>query len=221
LIYPLPFDSELFGYPVGKSDINQKWDESEFLKNSIPFQLTYVFSKEKLQIQDSSIQLVDTKITLQKEVGVTSNSVEVTKYSKKLNSDLESLAYESGIYSRFQRDSRLSNGEFRKLYQTWISEEIKNKQVYITPDLEGMLTLSFENEVGNIGLLAVSKEHQGKGWGRKLLNAAIFFTNEKGIKALKVATQKLNRQALGLYSSFGFQEVDRVYIYHFWNPNFS
>lgn len=221
MVKPLPFDSELFGYSVGKWDINQKWNESEFLKNSIPFQLTYVFSKEKLQIQDSSIHLVDTKITLQKEVGGTSNSDEVAKYSKKLNSDLESLAYESGIYSRFRRDSRLSNGEFRKLYQTWISEEIKNKQVYITPDLEGMLTLSFENEVGNIGLLAVSKEHQGKGWGRKLLNAAIFFTNEKGIKALKVATQELNRQALELYSSLGFQEVDKVYIYHFWNPNFS
>lgn len=219
---PLPFDSELFGYPVSNWGIDQKWDESEFLKKSNPYQLTYIFSKEKLQIQDSSIQFVDIKITLEKKINSPVKSTNIGTYpSMELDSDLESLAYESGIYSRFRRDSRLSNGEFRKLYKTWISEAIKHKHVYITPYLEGMLTLSFENEVGNIGLLAVSKEHQGKGWGRKLLNAAIFFTNEKGIKALKVATQELNRQALGLYSSLGFQEVDRVYIYHYWNPNFS
>lgn len=221
MINPSPFDSHLFGYPVGKWEKGQNWDESEFIKNAKPYQLTYIFSKEKLHPQNSSIQFVDTKITLKKEVGLTSNSDEVAQYSKKLNSKLESLAYESGLYSRFRRDSRLSNGEFRKLYKTWISEALKNKQVYITPDFEGMLTLSFENEEGNIGLLAVSKEDQGKGWGRKLLNAAIFFTNEKGIKTLKVATQELNEKALSLYTSSGFQEIDRIYIYHYWNPNFS
>lgn len=201
--------------------LESNWDEKTFLELSKGFKLVYIFSEIELEIQSSDIQLQDIKVTFKKNLNEAPNQEDVHKYAGPFSYELLELAYESGIYSRFRRDSRLSNGEFRKLYKTWISEAIKHKHVYITPYLEGMLTLSFENEVGNIGLLAVSKEHQGKGWGRKLLNAAIFFTNEKGIKALKVATQELNRQALGLYSSLGFQEVDRVYIYHYWNPNFS
>lgn len=201
--------------------LESNWDEKTFLELSEGFKLVYIFSEIELEIQSSDIQLQDIKVTFKKNLNEAPNQEDVHKYAGPFSYELLELAYESGIYSRFRRDSRLSNGEFRKLYKTWISEAIKHKHVYITPYLEGMLTLSFENEVGNIGLLAVSKEHQGKGWGRKLLNAAIFFTNEKGIKALKVATQELNRQALGLYSSLGFQEVDRVYIYHYWNPNFS
>lgn len=221
MIIHLPFDTNLFNYPVGKVILESNWDEKTFLELSEGFKLVYIFSEIELEIQSSDIQLQDIKVTFKKNLNEAPNQEDVHKYAGPFSYELLELAYESGIYSRFRRDSRLSNGEFRKLYKTWISEAIKHKHVYITPYLEGMLTLSFENEVGNIGLLAVSKEHQGKGWGRKLLNAAIFFTNEKGIKALKVATQELNRQALGLYSSLGFQEVDRVYIYHYWNPNFS
>lgn len=222
MISILPFDSQLFEYPVGKWDKGQKWDESQFVTDSVPFQLVYLFSKEKLSIQHPDIQLVDTKIALQKKISSTPKSTDIRNYlSKELKSELESLAYESGVYSRFRRDSRLSNGEFKKLYKIWISEEIKNNQVYITPNLEGMMALSFGKEEVNINLLAVSEEDQGKGWGRKFLNAAIFFTNEKGIKALNVVTQELNEKALILYTSSGFQEIDRVYIYHYWNPNFS
>ncbi|WP_268035839.1 GNAT family N-acetyltransferase [Algoriphagus sp. PAP.12] len=221
MIKSLPFDSELFGYPVGKWDINQKWDESEFLKNSTRFQLIYIFSKGKLQIQDSSIQLVDTKITLQKEVGVTSNSDEVSQFPKKLNPKLETLAYESGIYSRFQTDTRLNSGEFKKLYKVWISEAINNQEVYITPNLEGMITLSFGNNEATIGLLAVAKEHKGMGWGRKLVEAAAYFAKEKGIGYLKVSTQEINFPAMRLYSSVGFKEIEKSFVYHYWNPNFS
>lgn len=222
VIRSLPFDSELFGYPVGQWDWDQKWEESEFVKNAVPFRLTYLFSREKLVIQHPDIHLMDTKIVLAKKVVFPEMSTAIRPFpSELLISELESLAYESGVYSRFMRDSRCSNGEFKKLYKTWISKEVKNKQVYTSPGLEGMLTLSFEQEEGTIGLLAVSKEHQGQGWGRKLLNAALFFSYKKGINTLKVATQAQNQKALNLYFSMGFHEAERVYIYHYWNPDFS
>lgn len=222
MISSLYFDSQLFGYPVGIWDIDQKWNESQFVKDAVPFQLVYLFTKEKLSIKHPDIHHVDTRITLQKKINSSPISTDIKKYNlRELNSDLESLAYQSGIYSRFQQDPRLSKGEFKKLYKIWISEEIKNNQVYITPNLEGMMTLTFENEEVNINLLAVSEAYQEIGWGRKLLNAAIFFTHEKGIKTLKLTTQEFNQKALRLYSSMEFEEIDRVYVYHFWNPKFS
>ena len=65
MIKKLKWDSEFFGYDVGKVVIeeNQVVSEQELIKESYPFKLVYIFSDIKLDFKHFKSKLVDIKIT--------------------------------------------------------------------------------------------------------------------------------------------------------------
>ncbi|MEC7972802.1 MAG: GNAT family N-acetyltransferase [Pseudomonadota bacterium] len=68
-----------------------------------------------------------------------------------------------------------------------------------------------------IDLIGVSPTHQGKGFGRKLVKAALnYYTNKAQI--IRVGTQSDNHASISLYKSLGFQEVEEYVTYH-WTSN--
>jgi len=218
LITPLPFDSNLFGYPVGKCEIGDSWNENEFMVAAENFSLIYLFSKEILKVQDPSIQLVDQKLIFQKELDLQIPNPVIFNYEKKeLELKLKELAFQSGIYSRFKTDNRLVNQEFEKLYSLWIQKAMEHDEILTDSDLHGMITLSFENENASIGLFAVSEESRGKGLGAKLIKAAEQKAFIAGSKILTIPTQAANVPAVGLYKKLGYKLVDTVFVYHYWN----
>ena len=162
--------------------------------------------------------MVDTKVTFQKSLTPIQSNEVIQKYESSIvEKELVELAYLSGTFSRFKTDSRLQNQEFEKLYMLWISSAFEKKQVLVAPEKAGMITYSVENELGRIGLIAVSKKHQGQGWGKKLVQAAECRCQQEGAIEMLIPTQESNIPACKLYQSLGYQRVERLFVYHWWN----
>ncbi|PZX47653.1 GNAT family N-acetyltransferase [Algoriphagus chordae] len=217
MISTLPFDSNLFNYPVGKTSLGELWDEHEFLEEARDYQLVYIFSETALVITNPAIQLVDTKLTFQKSLEPLSKPIEIQHFEcSLLEEELFDLAFLSGKYSRFKTDSRLQNLEFDKLYRLWIKNAFEKNQVIVAPENTGMVTYSIEKELGRIGLIAVSEKCQGQGLGKKLVKAAEFLCLHKGAKYLQIPTQEANIPACRLYTSLGYEPAEKSYVYHWW-----
>lgn len=215
----LSFDSSLFGYPVGKTQVNGYWNEREFLGRSSGYQLVYIFSAFPLEIIDAPIQLVDTKLTYRKSVsGLGKMPTDIARYSGPLTDQLIDLALESGRYSRFKTDPRLTQNEFQKLYTHWIKNAWESNTILAIPGLKGMLSYRLEGKSASVDLIAVSKENQGQGWGKQLMADVGYYAAQEGANEIRVSTQETNLPARKLYESQGYRLTERMQVYHYWRP---
>lgn len=216
----LPFDSELFDYPVGKVEVTDHWNEEHFLEESKAFKLVYLFSKKPIEIEDARIRWVDTKVVFEKKLEPGRNSSEIHLFkNKNIDSRLEQLALQSGVYSRFKTDARLKNKEFEKLYSLWIKKAFEKDKILCDQKCSGMITLSKSSPKASIVLFAVAESSRGLGLGTKLIRAAEYEAQNQGAKSLSIPTQLANVPACKLYDKLGYQEAEKIYIYHFWNED--
>lgn len=58
--------------------------------------------------------------------------------------------------------------------------------------------------------IAVDPKHQGKGIGRRLLEAGIRYMESRGIKKVKLEVRPENTPAVKLYESFGFYPIGKT-----------
>lgn len=138
--------------------------------------------------------------------------------------DIVELAIQSGEYSRFSVDPNIPKERFLTLYKIWIdrslAKEIAEEVLVIREDkgqrVVGMVTLGNKQGRGDIGLIAVDREHRGKRYGEQLVHAAQRWFVNDGYKSGQVVTQGANAPACSLYRKCGYS-VERVeYFYHFW-----
>jgi dTDP-4-amino-4,6-dideoxy-D-galactose acyltransferase len=216
-ISKVEWDSNFFGYEVAK--LESEFIESELIK--LPFKLIYIFSLK--MIEHKSLVDADTKVELEK-IGLRNNEVSIILFNENEHGfdDLLDLVFLSGIYSRFKTDVNFRNNEFEKMYTIWIKNGVANSENYtlvkiIEKQLAGFVLLSMKKDFGKIELISVSENHQNKGIGKELIQAAENICIQNGIDVLKVATQGKNLSALNLYQKIGFKTVDKKYIYHYWN----
>ncbi len=219
LITSLSFDSELFGYSVGSLQLGEKvLDWKEFFDHAKPFKMVYLISQKPVKNYPSSVLPVDVKITLAKKVFATNPVSEIARYSGKINERLESLALQSGLFSRFKTDQRLKRGEFEKLYSQWIKQSIESNKILVhfkEDEINGMITFDLDAIIPKIELLAVNQDKRGMGIAKMLLQSLEFELKTKGFEIIQVQTQEVNLEALRFYLKNGFRIVDRTYIYHF------
>ncbi|MBD1555620.1 ribosomal protein S18-alanine N-acetyltransferase [Vibrio sp. S9_S30] len=73
-----------------------------------------------------------------------------------------------------------------------------------------------QNIVGEVTLLniAVSPSHQGKGYGKQLLQGFIEICTAANAESAWLEVRESNQNAFGLYESEGFNEVDRRIDYY-------
>lgn len=228
----LAWDSDFFGYEVGKIDLKKhiSLDFQEFLDSASKFKLVYIFSK--YSINYDLINRVDEKIIFEKTIDFqieenNNKGIEVQSFNENDHSLLEikKLALESGIYSRFYLDKNFKQNEFEKLYISWIEQSINKKiafDVIVATDnnktILGFITLNKKNEnIAEIGLVAVSEASRGKGIAKKLLNYSFKKAKKLGFETIQVVTQNENIPAMKLYESVGFEIKEKTFVYHYWN----
>lgn len=136
--------------------------------------------------------------------------------------DLENLAIQAGICSRFKRDFRIPERKFVDLYLLWIQNSVNRQMAdavlvaHLSGNIVGMITVVEKNGRGCIGLLAVNEDMQGKSLGVALVRAAHAWTRRKGLMSAQVVTQGENIASCNLYKKCGYR-IERVeYFYHFW-----
>lgn len=230
-IEKLNWDSEFFGYQIGKLHLKEAnyLNEGSFLEKSKPYKLVYVYSENPVTSDNITLKHVDSKVTFHKNlqnVNITHKQSSCTPY-KGNDNDFETLlklAYESGKYSRFRRDTNFVNNEFEKLYKRWVIDSIKKiiaMEVLVYRDnsnIAGMITVADKrNGLAAIGLLAVSPEHQGKGIGGKLIGDAEYFVKMRNYSFMQVVTQEINKDAMKVYFKNEYVISDIIHIYHYWN----
>lgn len=216
MITSLPFDSSLFDFPVGKFQVGEQWNEIVFLSNAKDYRLVYIFSNQPLRWISESIQLVDTKLTFQKDLLQKSSlDPEIKPFSGELTDVLQDLAFQSGVYSRFKTDPKLQGAEYEKLYSIWIQNAVRQKEVLIAKENAGFISCHLSGEKAQIGLIAVAESERGRGWGKRLVQAAENFATEHNAKTMLIPTQEANHPACALYRRLGYELKERVFIYHY------
>jgi dTDP-4-amino-4,6-dideoxy-D-galactose acyltransferase len=236
-IAPLAFDSQLFSLAVkslevptdisisGVFDTIQKTDfdllyifssrpiETELLQNKQVLDLSYC--DEKVVFSGSVENLISTNSTM----SVTANTFEPSDFSI-----LESLAFQSGEFSRFFLDQKLPKSAFKTLYSTWLSKSFSKEYAddyFIASEGQplGLLTSTIKEGIANIGLLAVDKHSRGRGIGQSLLSHFAKDMQGKGIENVVIPTQRINSNACKFYQSLGLSECENKFIYHCWKNN--
>lgn len=230
-IQPLYWDSDFFNLRIGTVFIESPYDstilieQTEHLRNL--YDLIYVFSAEKIASTtefNKVMALVDEKTIYEKDVISSEICEDVKLYSDfKPNKELYKLALISGTYSRFNLDKNFPENSFEKLYRKWIEESVNGTLanavfVHAANDMiDGMITVKWDDECANIGLVAVDSDVQGRGIGSMLLQYLhTYLKHNTTVKKISVATQWRNIKARNWYEKNGFKIRSIIYIYHWW-----
>ncbi|REH45771.1 ribosomal protein S18 acetylase RimI-like enzyme [Tenacibaculum gallaicum] len=217
-ISKLEFDTDIFGYPVGKIFL----EDGGLNSFSIPdeYKLIYVFSKKELSLDLMDRKEVYSRKTEKHNEDPKVKSIRDVSYEKK---SLRKLAFQSGKLSRFKLDPNFQKKEFEKLYSIWFEKSISFSITWEVllffedNELGGFVTLGEKNkETAIIGLIAVNDLFRGRGIGRILVEQAISFSYKKGYTDIEVSTQGENLAAVNLYKKTKFILKERTYIYHLW-----
>jgi glycosyltransferase involved in cell wall biosynthesis/GNAT superfamily N-acetyltransferase len=231
----LEWDTMSFGYKV--ASVNpMRMEESELNEIAVDlraknYSLAYFFADPDDDISNNSLRragalLADIKVTFSvqvEEINDLSFPDNIRPYpANTVSPKLRSLALQSGDYSRFKTDPGFKNGEFEKLYVKWIENSVSGEiagEVFIYDegnDEKGFITVSVGKNESSIGLIAVDAEVRGKSIGRNLINKALSYSRERGIKTVDVVTQMNNKGACEFYKALGFQIKTIVNVYHLW-----
>jgi len=234
----LQWDSDFFGFKIAKIlPSNLKAVELENILESLKMQnvsLVYWATDPADEESQNAAKthngfLVDKKITYLLDLNTRSSlfsmsrNVSIEEYTEVVaTAELETLAFQAGIFSRFNIDPKFSRKDFERLYKIWIQKSV-TKTVADTvlvikknDKLVGMVTVGEKNSYGYIGLLAVDESMRGKNIGISLVYAAQKCAAKKGLKFAQVVTQEDNVAACRLYEKCGYLIEKTEYYYHFW-----
>jgi dTDP-4-amino-4,6-dideoxy-D-galactose acyltransferase len=233
-ILQLEWDSQFFGYPIVKVVLDhdglEKLGSIIHLLQGKRIRLAYIFVPPDLSELNNSVSkiagavLIDRKVEYSKPAELHGPiSSLISEFSgKKINHSLLSLVLQSGQYSRYKTDPNFINNEYERLYTEWLLKSIdktlakKNLIAKIGSNIAGITTVGEKEDSAEIGLVAVDRQHRGKGLGRDLITAADTFAFESGFRKIKVVTQLDNKEACRLYEKCSFSVENVTNIYHLW-----
>lgn len=236
-IIPLAFDSHLFSLNVKSLEIPKGISISAVFDaiHKTDFDLLYIFSERYIETEllqnklSLKLSYIDEKVVFSgaienlmssfPSVPIITNTFESANFSI-----LESLAFQSGEFSRFFLDQKLPESKFKALYSTWLSKSLSKEYAddyFIASEGQplGLLTSTIKDGIAHIGLLAVDKHSRGRGIGQGLLSRFAKDMKGKGIENVVIPTQRINSNACKFYQSLGLSECENKFIYHCWKNN--
>jgi len=229
----LEWDSDFFGYQVGRAEIEElKYEQYEdlvmyFRESSM--RLIYIYPLDKLTkstLLKHKIPLLATNVNFEKYDNFSQKKITSSIKSFDENDkfdEIEKLAYISGEFSRFKLDRNYSDNEFYRLYSEWIKKSISKEIatdviIYKNVDkIKGFISYKITSiETIVIGLIAVDSFEQGQGIGKSLIQSVENVANVYNIKKIMVSTQLENEKAVKFYNSCGYKLIEQKEIYHLW-----
>ncbi|GJL77306.1 MAG: hypothetical protein NPINA01_02950 [Nitrospinaceae bacterium] len=130
---------------------------------------------------------------------------------------LKKIAKTNFRYSHFHMDPRLSQTKSNDLFACWIENDVKGRadKVFLIEDkgnVAGFVTLNIDPnsqealgfKIGEIDLLVISAEYQGKGLGHALVLAGLEWLRPQ-VQFVEARTQLMNHLALNTFIKSQFQ----------------
>lgn len=124
---------------------------------------------------------------------------------------LQGLASQSFSKTRFYNDPLIKKSQADKIYSEWIKNSILGTMadmVFVWEEGKNLLGFVTIKKNGNLALIALSKDVQGKGIGKLLVKAALSQFKKWKVKTSTIETQMTNIPALRTYQSCGYKTVD-------------
>ena len=133
--------------------------------------------------------------------------------------------------TRFHLDPALDPAAAVHLHEEWCENCLRGERAdavlvcdeggaaagYITCQLLPEWSEDMGIAVAEIGLLAVGASRQGRGVGRKLVDAALVWCRDRGAQKVLVDTESINNAAINCYVGAGFKVCDSQYsMYAAW-----
>jgi dTDP-4-amino-4,6-dideoxy-D-galactose acyltransferase len=178
--------------------------------------------------EDNMFRLVDVRVTLDLTIGSASSSgLSGFNVRSAVESDipaLRAIARSGHRDTRFYYDGNFSSSVCDELYETWIEKSCRGwaTRVFVTEDdekIEGYVTCHLSDpSSGQIGLVGVANNAQGKGIGSDLVSYAVRWFAREGVQKVSVVTQGRNVRAQRLYQRCGFITRAVELWFHRWFP---
>lgn len=230
----LDWDSKFFGFNVGRvsGEVTNKnhIEELFILIKDNDSRLTYFSSVDELNrnlLSASRVDcvLVDRKTIYSKPINnIAKHDIVIRPYDSQMSKEqLFNLALQSGEYSRFNIDGRISREKFEEMYHLWMSNSLNGrmaKEILVSfegNNISGFVTLTEQSGNVSIGIIAVDAFYRGKGIGKALIQSAEKWCIEKDYENINVVTQGDNIPACRLYESCGYNLTHLEYFYHIWS----
>jgi dTDP-4-amino-4,6-dideoxy-D-galactose acyltransferase len=225
----LEWDSRFFGMRVAQITVAGAVDSHDLLECLersdaeviCVFLPTETAEQYRSVLEGSSGKFYDRKVTFGKQVDPAFAAWDPSIVETTTESDeLLQLAYASGHLSRFFLDPGF-NRHFKALYGEWIRKALRedDSKVFTLSDsrrMLGMVSVSVENGIGKIGLMAIDKDSRGAGLGMRLVKQCEAHYDSINASACSVVTQKDNIGACRLYQRAGYVIANEQDIWHVW-----
>jgi dTDP-4-amino-4,6-dideoxy-D-galactose acyltransferase len=177
--------------------------------------------------EDNRFHLVDIRVTLECHlntalVGKSDLHESIRPFTPDDIPALRSIARESHHDSRFYHDPHFPKSLCDKLYETWIENSCNGyADAVLVAELDrqpvGYITCrKLDQTTGQIGLLGVHGDLQGRGLGQSLVREALRWFSEYNIGIISVVTQGRNCQAQRVYQQCGFMTYALQLWFHRW-----
>jgi dTDP-4-amino-4,6-dideoxy-D-galactose acyltransferase len=232
----LDWDTNFFGIRIAR--INDDHLDSDSMKSALTWcldnQIECVYlltnpaeSATIKLIEGSGFHLVDIRVTLDRQIQATSLPwrPEASFIRMATIDDIPALRQIAAVNhhdTRFYQDKGFPRERCDELYATWIEKSCTDfADAVLVAELDeipvGYLTCHLhDNKVGQIGLVGVSNNCQGRGIGQQLLDESLRWFASAGINRIEVVTQGNNITAQRLYQKKGFMTKSMQVWFHKW-----
>jgi len=231
----LEWDSNFFGKRIGRARVNRldqaaaaeirSWCRANeidclyFLADSADPATTRL-------AENMHFRLVDIRLTLEQNAGPRGASGPSLSRIRSVNEQdvpaLRRIAKTSHRDSRFYYDGHFPAETCDEMFGIWIEKSCRGsaQNVFVAEDEGkpvGYITCHLDSpQTGQIGLISVQNDTQGKGLGRELVCQAMRWFGEQDVKTVRVVTQGRNTRAQRLYQRCGFVTRSVELWYHGW-----
>lgn len=136
--------------------------------------------------------------------------------------ELRAIASYNHRNTRFYADEHFARERCDELYATWIEKSVEGwaQRVLVVDHGSGplgYLTIHLKPQAhGEIGLVGIARDAQGRGLGKQLVESAIAWLRQKSLLAASVVTQGRNIGAQRLYQACGFRTRSLELWHHRW-----
>lgn len=232
----LEWDSRFFGMRIAKVNVNRlsgsqveevlNWCRSQRI-DCLYFLSEAGDGNTVCCVEQAGFALVDVRVTLE-AADFKASAPELSEAVRIRPSELRDIPALKAIARLTHRDTRFYfDGHFPAdlcdaLYETWIEKSCRGfaETVHVA-EINGCLAGYIschrrDSSSGQIGLLGVAVEMQGKKIGSALVRSALGWFERIGIKRVEVVTQGRNIRAQRLYQNCGFRTGSLRLWYHKW-----
>ena len=237
IITKLNWDSDFFGYNVAYLSClhltNSIWNQSkkfiykhniklvEYLCNCHDARSVRVAEKNGFHFADIRLSF---ELLLNNMIeSETANNLKVKQAKIEDIPVLRVIAKNIYKDSRYFFDGNFDKTKVSEFYQSWLEKGVKGEFddecwcLYEENIITAFCTVKYnENDEATIGLIGVSSNSIGKGYGRKILVSTLKHLKARGINRVNVVTQGRNYAAQNLYQSVGFMINASQLWYHKW-----